>query len=105
MVKIFALIAVAIIGCVLLFDSSKTTTLQVGRSIRTKASPKDVFVLINDFYNWDAWRPWTKKDLAMKIILSVKGTVYEWADNREVAVGAWKSSICRHCPRSSFSLI
>ncbi|MFP6681646.1 MAG: SRPBCC family protein, partial [Gammaproteobacteria bacterium] len=84
-------------------------TLQVERSIRIKASPEDVFVLINEFHNWDAWRPWTEKNLVRKIILSVArsvmGTVYEWAGNRDGAAGAWKSMTCRRCPRSSFSLI
>ena len=91
MVKIFALIAVAIIGCVLLFASSKPDTFQVERSIRIKASPEDVFVLINDFHNWDGWSPWTQKDPAMKIVhsgaRSGMGTVYEWAGNRDVGSG------------------
>ena len=91
MVKSFALIAVAIIGCVLLFASSKPATFQVERSIRIKASPEDVFVLINDFHNWDGWSPWTQKDPAMKIVhsgaRSGMGAVYEWVGNRDVSSG------------------
>ena len=61
-VFIFALIVVAI----LLYAATKPSTFLLQRSIVINAPPEKVFVLINDFHNWNQWAPQDKEDPTMQ---------------------------------------
>jgi uncharacterized protein YndB with AHSA1/START domain len=57
-----------------------------------KAPPDEVFAVLADFKQWDAWSPWEKKDPAMKrtfgATTSGKGAHYAWEGNKEVGKGS-----------------
>ena len=67
-------------------------TFRVTRTATIAAAPADVFALVNDFHNWDAWSPWAKLDPAMKTSYagspSGQGAVYSWVGNSDVGEGS-----------------
>ncbi|MEM9450406.1 MAG: SRPBCC family protein [Cyanobacteria bacterium P01_E01_bin.6] len=59
--KIFGVLVgliVVVVGAGLVLPS----TVHVEREIVINAQPDDVFALISDFNEWDAWSPWAKLD-------------------------------------------
>jgi carbon monoxide dehydrogenase subunit G len=91
MFKKIAVAVVVLIAAVLVFAATKPDTFRVQRSASVKAPPEKIFALLNDFYRWDVWSPWEKKDPAMKRTFSVatsgKGATYAWEGNRDVGQG------------------
>jgi len=75
-------IVAVLIAAILAFAASKPNTFSVQRSTSIKASPEEIFALINDFHNWSAWAPQDKEDLSMHRTYSGPtsgtGAVSEW---------------------------
>ena len=50
-----------------------------------------MFVLVNDFHNWQAWSPWAKLDPAAKNTFegpaAGKGAIFKWSGNEQVGEG------------------
>lgn len=93
---IIIIVAVVIVG-VLIFAATKPDTFRVQRAASIKAPPEKIFPL-------QTGSAWEKVDPGMKRTYSGaatgKGAVYEWADNKQIGEGAWRSSDQRHHPRS-----
>jgi carbon monoxide dehydrogenase subunit G len=106
MLKIIAIVVVALIAGVLIFAATKPDIFRVQRAASIKAPPEKIFALINDFHRWDAWSPWEKKDPAMKRTYggatSGKGAVYAWEGNKDVGQG--RMEIAESSPPSKLTL-
>jgi len=91
MLKLIALIVVALIAAVLIFASTKPDTFRVERSISIKAPPEKIFAILNDQQQWKGWSTWEKMDPAMKKTFggptSGTGSSYEWQGNNKVGHG------------------
>lgn len=85
-----AIAVIVIIAAVLIYATTKPDALHVERSINIKATPENIFALINDFHLWDEWTPYNK-DPAMKKTYSGSdrgvGAHYAWEGNKEVGKG------------------
>lgn len=91
MVETILLIVVLLLVVVLIYAATKPNTFRLERSIVIKASPEQVFPLLNDFHRWSNWSPWEKKDLTMKKNHggppAGRGAVLEWGGNKDVGTG------------------
>jgi uncharacterized protein YndB with AHSA1/START domain len=94
MFEIIAIIAIVLaiaIAIILILAATKPDTLTVQRATAIKASPEQIFPLINDFHQWGSWSPYETKDPAMKRSFggtaSGKGAVYAWDGNKNVGSG------------------
>jgi hypothetical protein len=92
MIKIIAIIVVALMAMVLIFAATQPDTFRVERAASIKAPPEKIFAFINDFRRWGEWSPWEKKDPAMKrsygAVTSGKGATYAWEGNKDVGAGS-----------------
>lgn len=90
MLKIIVIVAVVAIVMILTYAATRPDTLHVERSIDIKARPEELFALVSDFRQWDAWSPYNK-DPAMKKTYSGsasgKGAMYAWEGNKDVGRG------------------
>jgi carbon monoxide dehydrogenase subunit G len=91
MIKIIALVVVALIVGVLLYAATRPDVFRVHRSIAIKAPAAAIFPLLNDFHQWGRWSPYEKLDPEMKRIfsgeLTGRGAVYEWNGNSKAGEG------------------
>ena len=91
MFKLIAIVIVVAIAGILLFASTRPATFSVQRAASIKATPAQLFALVNDFHQWASWSPWEKLDPAMKRTFSGPqqgpGTVYSWEGNNKVGAG------------------
>jgi carbon monoxide dehydrogenase subunit G len=91
MIKIIAIVVVALVAAVLIVAATRPDTFRVQRAASIKAPPETIFALINDFKRWETWSPWEKKDPAMKRTYGAatrgKGAVYAWEGNKDVGQG------------------
>jgi uncharacterized protein YndB with AHSA1/START domain len=91
MLKLIALIVVALIAAVLIYASTKPDTFRVERSASIKAPPEKIFAILNDLQQWKGWSTWEKMDPAMKKTFggpaSGTGASYEWQGNNKVGHG------------------
>ena len=66
-------------------------SFHVFRTIDIRAADKDIYPLIADLKNWDAWSPWAQKDPIMRKDYSTpstgNGAQYKWSGNKEVGRG------------------
>lgn len=94
MLRIAAVVLVAILAAILALAAGKPDTFRVERSTTINAPPARIFAVLNDFREWPAWSPWEKKDPAMKRTLtgptSGKGAAYAWEGNKDVGSGSMK---------------
>lgn len=109
MFKIIAIISVAavvLVGSVLIFAATRPNSFRVQRATSIQASPEKIFLLINDFHEWEAWSPWEKVDPAIKRdysgVASGKGAVYEWNGNKDIGQG--RMEIVELAPPSRLAL-
>src|SRR5476651_294320 len=106
MIKIIAIVIVALIAAVLIFAATKPDIFRVQRAARIKAPPEKIFAFINDFHRWGDWSPWEKKDPAMKrtygATTSGKGAKYAWEGNKDVGQGSME--IAESVPSSAVTL-
>jgi hypothetical protein len=106
MIKIIAIVVVALIAAVLIFAATKPDIFRIQRAASIKAPPEKIFAFINDFKRWDSWSPWEKKDPAMKrsygATTSGKGAKYAWEGNKDVGQGSME--IAESVPSSKLTL-
>jgi Polyketide cyclase / dehydrase and lipid transport len=106
MIKIIAIVVVALIAAVLIFAATKPDIFRVQRAASIKAPPEKIFAFINDFKRWESWSPWEKKDPAMKrsygATTSGKGAKYAWEGNKDVGQGSME--IAESVPSSKLTL-
>jgi hypothetical protein len=92
MLKKILIALVIIVAGLALVIALQPATFRVTRTATIAAAPADVFALVNDFRNWDAWSPWAKLDPAMKTSYagspSGQGAVYSWVGNSDVGEGS-----------------
>ena len=92
MLKKILIALVIIVAGLALVIALQPATFRVTRTATIAAAPADVFALVNDFHNWDAWSPWAKLDPAMKTSFagspSGQGAVYSWVGNSDVGEGS-----------------
>jgi uncharacterized protein YndB with AHSA1/START domain len=91
MVKKIAIVIVVLVVALLVYAATKPDTFRVERTAMIKAPPETIFPYLSDFRKGEAWSPYEKKDPAMKRTHSGadsgKGSVYEFAGNKEVGTG------------------
>ncbi len=84
---VVAILMVALVAYVL----TRPAHFRVERSILIKAEAEDVFQIISDLRQWDAWSPWSRRDPQMKKTLSGAefgpGAVYAWDGDKRVGKG------------------
>jgi len=91
MLKTIALVLALAVVAVLAYAATRPDTFRVQREATVRASPEEVFALVNDFHAWQAWSPWQKLDPAMKTThggaAAGKGAIYAWEGNSDVGKG------------------
>ena len=106
MLKKILILIVVLIAIVLCLAVIKPNTFTIQRSTTINAPPDKIFVILDDFHNWQAWSPWEKRDPAMKRTLSGPssgpGAVYEWTGNDKV--GAGRMEITEATPPSKVTI-
>lgn len=88
--KVVIAIGVAIV-LFLGFAATREDQYRVERSTKIAASAEQVFKMIDNFHEWEAWSPWAKIDPAMKTTYSGAasgtGAIYRWVGNDQVGEG------------------
>ena len=110
MFKIIALIVVIVlvipVGSALLLAAAKPDQFRVERSTHIKASPDEIFPLINDYRRWRSWSPYENLDPEMKRTYSGEnegqGAVYEWQGNNKIGQG--RMEIIESTPPSKITM-
>jgi len=89
--KILIALVIVVAGLAVVI-ALQPATFRVTRTATIAAAPADVFALVNDFHQWDAWSPWAKLDPAMKTsyagAAAGQGAVYSWVGNSDVGEGS-----------------
>lgn len=84
------LVAVLIVTLAVIVEV-QPSDFSIQRSTTIAAPPATVFGLVNDFHQWEKWRPWAKLDPAMKTTFdgpeSGVGATYSWSGNSDVGAG------------------
>jgi uncharacterized protein YndB with AHSA1/START domain len=88
---VVVIVIAIIIALVLIVAANRPDAFRIERRINIKATPEQLFPLINDFHRWKSWSPWEKMDPAMNRTYSGKpsgvGAIYEWVGNKKVGQG------------------
>jgi hypothetical protein len=83
------LVAIGVVFAVIV--ALQPADFRVTRTGTMPAPAADVFALVNDFHNWDAWSPWAKLDPAMRTTFegapAGTGAIYTWSGNKQVGDG------------------
>jgi uncharacterized protein YndB with AHSA1/START domain len=91
MFKTILAIVLVLVIAILLYATTRPSTLVIARSTVIQAPPEKIFPLINDFHQWSVWSPWEKLDPAMQKTYSGpdsgKGAGYAWQGNKKVGEG------------------
>jgi uncharacterized protein YndB with AHSA1/START domain len=91
MLQIVGIALVVVIIAFLAYVASRPNDFRVHRTTTVNAPPDQIFPLINDFHQWEAWSPFDKRDPAMRRTYSGAaagtGAVYEWLGNSQVGTG------------------
>lgn len=91
MLKITALIIVALIAAILLYAATEPDIFRVQRTASIKAPPETIFPHIDDLDRFAAWSPYEKKDPNMKKTgtgpVAGKGAAEAWEGNKDVGSG------------------
>ena len=91
MIKKIAIVIAVLVAALLVYAATRPDTFQVERTGTIKATPEAIYPYLSDFRKGEAWSPYEKKDPAMKRTFfgaeSGKGSVYEFAGNKEVGAG------------------
>ena len=106
MIKTIAFVVVVLLAAILIYAATKPDTFRIERSTSIKAPPEKIFVLINDFHQWESWSPWEKIDPALKRTYGGagggKGAIYEWNGNKDIGHG--RMEIIESVPSSKVAL-
>ena len=91
MLKKILILLVVLLGALFSLIVTRPESYRISRSTTIAAPPSEVFALINDFHNWDAWSPWAELDPAMKKNYEGSATGvaagYYWVGNDKVGEG------------------
>lgn len=91
MLRIALVIVLLLIAALLFVVATRPARFRVQRSIRIDAPREELFALVSDFRNFDAWSPWAALDPSMRKRFSGaesgQGAVYEWQGNSKVGQG------------------
>jgi uncharacterized protein YndB with AHSA1/START domain len=86
-----AIIVAVLVAVLLVYAATTPDTFRVERTGLIKAAPEKIFPYLSDFRKGEDWSPYERKDPAMKRTHtgpdSGKGSVYEFAGNKEVGSG------------------
>ncbi|MES3035047.1 MAG: SRPBCC family protein [Gemmatimonadota bacterium] len=103
MIKQLLLVVLGIVAIIALRALFIPGSFRVERSVMVKASPEQIFPLLNDFQQFGRWSPWEKLDPAMERQVSTPsagpGAVYEWRGNAKA--GAGRMEILQAVPSQS----
>lgn len=106
MIKSIAIVLALLIAAILIYAATKPDSFRLERSTHIKAPPEKIFVLIDDFKQWEAWSPWEKIDPALKRTYSGAasgvGAIYEWNGNKDIGQG--RMEIIESTPPAKVSL-
>ena len=106
MIKSIAIVLALLIATILIYAATKPDSFRLERSTHIKAPPEKIFVLIDDFKQWEAWSPWEKIDPALKRTYSGAasgvGAIYEWNGNKDIGQG--RMEIIESTPPAMVSL-
>lgn len=84
-------IIVLLLAAFLLYVATLPDHFRVERSLTFQAGAEQIFPLINDFHEWEAWSPWEKADPAVQRTYSGaesgKGAIYAWKGNKQLGEG------------------
>jgi len=84
-------IIVLLLAAFLLYVAALPDQFRVERSLPLRATPEQIFPLINDFHEWEAWSPWEKIDPAVRRTYDGpaqgKEAVYAWNGNKQLGEG------------------
>jgi hypothetical protein len=87
----FVIVLAASVAAFAAYVATRPASFRVQRQLEIKATPEELFEIINDLHRWDAWSPWAKRDPAMKTFHSGSahgvGAIYEWEGNKQVGKG------------------
>jgi len=88
---IIVLILLAIVVLFIVIVSMRPSSFRVNKSTAISAPPADIFAVVNDFHNWDAWSPWAKLDPTMEQTYegapSGTSAIYNWSGRGQVGAG------------------
>lgn len=105
MLSMIAAVVVSVIAAILILAAMKSDDLHVERSLVMKASPRQIFPLINELRAWEAWTPYDR-DPGMRETYSGPaggpGARYAWTGNREAGEGS--ITITQSLPYSQVAL-
>jgi len=91
MIKTILLSIGAVVVAFLIYASTRPGTSHIERTVRIHAAPEAIYPYMSDFRRGELWVPYEKKDPGMKRTFSGadkgKGSIYEFAGNREVGEG------------------
>lgn len=85
------IIVAVLIAAVLAFAATRPNTFLIERSLRIKAPPEKIFVLINNFHEWTRWAPQDTEDSSMKRTFSGPesgiGAISDWTSTGSAGQG------------------
>ncbi len=91
MIKTIVIVFAVLIAAILIYAATRPDSFRVQRAASIEAPPDQIFPLINDFRQWEAWSPWEKIDPEIKRTYSGAasgiGAVYEWSGNKDIGQG------------------
>jgi hypothetical protein len=91
MFKIIAIAVVAVLAVLLIYAATRPDAFRVERSASIKASPENIFALINNLHDFNTWNPYEKKDPSIKGSYhgpsGGPGAAYAW-ESEKVGVGS-----------------
>jgi Polyketide cyclase / dehydrase and lipid transport len=87
---IVIIVGISVVG-LLLYAASRPDRFHIERSTHMAATSEAIYPYLSDFHKNQLWSPYEKKDPAMQRTFSGaesgKGSIYEFAGNREVGKG------------------
>jgi len=91
MFETIAITGAVLIAVVVIFAATRADAFHVERIVDIKSAPENIFPLINDFHQWDAWTPYNKDPAMQKTFsgnTSGAGAIYAWQGNKQVGKGS-----------------
>ena len=92
MIMKLVVVVVVLVAALLAYAATRPDTFRLERATSIKAAPEQIFALVNDLHQWQAWSPWEKSDPQLKRTYSGAaggtGAGYAWVGNREVGAGS-----------------
>ena len=70
MLKTVLIAIAAVIALLMIYATTRPDTFKVSRSMQIKAPPDKIFPLNNDLRAYNTWKPYVKKDVAVKLTYS-----------------------------------